>query len=135
MHRSRIVIMAVALVGACDKDEGAAKAGGDVKAAAVAESKPGASKAEPAAKDEPAAKVEPAEDEAKVEAPAADGAFGVPACDDYVVKVEACTTFDRSSKAYTMITEAWRKGIAAGESDAVAEKCAKAAELFKCPAK
>jgi hypothetical protein len=125
MHRSRIVIVAVALVGACDKDEGAAKAAGDVKAAAVAKTD---AAAKPGAKDEPA-RAEPAKDEPA----AADGAFGVPACDDYVAKVEACTTFDRSSKAYTMITEAWHKGIAAGQSDAVAEKCVKAAELFKCP--
>jgi hypothetical protein len=62
-----------------------------------------------------------------------DDSFGIPECDDYAAKVAACTSFDKSTKAYTMLVDGWKKGIAAGQNDRVAEACTKAAGLFKCP--
>jgi hypothetical protein len=71
---------------------------------------------------------------AKAAPAATGGAMGVAECDDYVAKVEACTTFNRSAKPYTSMIDAWKKKIDAGEGDAVAGACTKAAQLFKCPA-
>jgi hypothetical protein len=74
--------------------------------------------------------------EAKADAApvATGGAMGVAECDDYVAKVEACTTFNRSAKPYTSMIDAWKKKIDAGEGDAVAGACSKATQMFKCPA-
>ena len=60
------------------------------------------------------------------------GALGVAECDAYVEKVEACKTFDKNAKVYTMMLDAWKKKIAEGEGDAVAGACEKAASMFKC---
>jgi hypothetical protein len=65
-------------------------------------------------------------------AAAAAGGLGVSECDDYVATVEACATFDRSAKVYTTMMDKWRKEIAAGNEDAVAQACSKAAGMFKC---
>ena len=34
---------------------------------------------------------------------------------DYAAKVAECKTFDKRAKAYTMLVDAWKKGIAAGQ--------------------
>lgn len=71
--------------------------------------------------------------EDKVAAAPSDDSFGIAECDDYAAKVAECKTFDKSAKAYTMLVDAWKKGIAAGQNDKVAEACTKAAGMFKCP--
>jgi hypothetical protein len=142
MQRISLVIVAVALLGACDKkDEGTPASGGETKAASAAPSGGGdaakkdggdAKKDAEAPKADGGAIAAKTDTQAAAAAPGSDEPFGVQACDDYVAKVSACATFDKKSKVFTMLTEGWRKAIAAGQSDAVAEKCAKAAEMFKC---
>jgi hypothetical protein len=146
MSRILAIVITLSVVG-CD-DTSSAPAGDKPAApAASADAKGGAEKA-PAGKpsdkaadastkaDAPKAdapKDEPAAD-AAADAPAADGeAFGVAACDDYAAKVAACSTFDRKSKIYTMLTEQWRKDIAEGKQADAEAKCTKAAGMFRCP--
>jgi hypothetical protein len=82
-----------------------------------------------------AGKAEPEDgdgDDDKTVAAAGGGDLGVAECDAYVAQVESCKSFDKSAKAYTMLLDAWKKKIAAGEEDAVATACEKASSLFKC---
>lgn len=73
---------------------------------------------------------EEGDDEEKVAA--AGGELGVAECDAYVAQVESCKTFDKKAKVFTMMLDTWKKKIDAGEGDAVATACEKAASMFKC---
>jgi len=124
-----LAITATLALAACQKEEAATPA---ADTAAPAESAPAAEAApapaaEPAAAPADASAMAPAD--ATAMAPAADS-VGVPECDDYLTKYEACISGHVPAAAQAALKQSldqtragWKQAIAAGGKDQLAAAC------------